>query len=107
MNLSNSTKVPQAQSPCVQDAAPDSVNPSDDAHTSRRTSETQPFSDEEREDAIRRAGKAIEHHMALYASSSDLMDRGDADRARLLMQRLIAGRSAEQVGKLELERGLR
>lgn len=63
--------------------------------------------DQEREEAIRRAGKAIESHMARYAKTSDLMDRGDADRARLLMQRLIAGRSAEQVAKLELERGLR
>jgi hypothetical protein len=43
MNLSTSTKVPQAQSPCVQDAAPDSVNPSDDADTSRRTKQTQPL----------------------------------------------------------------
>lgn len=64
------------------------------------------MSDEEREDAICRAGKAIEHHMGLYAASSDLMDRGDADRARLLMQQLIAGRSAEQVARMERERGL-
>jgi hypothetical protein len=64
------------------------------------------LSDEEREAAIHRAGKAIEHHMALYAASSNLADRGDADRARLLMQQLIAGRSAAFVAKLELERGL-
>lgn len=64
------------------------------------------MSDEEREDAIRRAGNAIEHHMAQYAASSNLADRGDADRARLLMQQLIAGRSAEQVARMERERGL-
>ena len=65
-----------------------------------RTNPT-PMTDAEREDAILRAGKAIEKHMATYASTSCLSARGDADRARLLMQALIAGRSAEQVARME------
>lgn len=68
--------------------------------------QTTPMADDDREEAIQRAAKAMEHHMAIYASTSCLAARGDADRARLLMQALIAGRSREQIQRMEAERGL-
>jgi len=65
-----------------------------------------PMTDDEREEAIQRAGKAMEHHMAIYTSTSCFAARGDADRARILMQALIAGRSREQIQRMEAELGL-
>lgn len=94
------------ESPCLQDRSADSVNPSADADTSRRTELTRPFSDDDREAAIKRAGAALEKHMAQWEETGCFAARGDADRARRLMELLIAGRSAEQVAKMERERGL-
>lgn len=76
------------------------------------------ISDEQREAAITRAGLLVEHHMAdLRAINnrdphifSDFADaaaaRWKAQRARELMEQLIAGRSPEYVARLERERGL-
>lgn len=64
------------------------------------------LTDGEREAAIALAASLIEHHMELYEISGNFADRGNADRARLSMEALIKGRSAEFVAKLERERGL-
>jgi hypothetical protein len=64
------------------------------------------MTDSDREQAIVRAGKAMEKHMATYERTGCFSARGDADRARRLMELLIAGRSKEQVRKLEQARGL-
>jgi hypothetical protein len=66
-----------------------------------------PMTDAEREEAIKAAGQAIERHMAEYAASGCFAARGAADRARRFMEQLIAGRSPEQVARMEQERGLR
>lgn len=89
--------------PSANDAAPVVAR-----HTSNSTPDVgeSRLSDSQREEAIARAGQAIERHMAIYARESCLAARGDADRARLCMERLIAGRSPEQVRRMELERGL-
>lgn len=63
--------------------------------------------DAQREVQILHEGRAIEAAMARYAESSDLLDRADADAARLRMEGLIRGRSENQVHRLEQERGLR
>jgi hypothetical protein len=95
-----------AKSLSVQFPAPDSVNPSDTADTSRQPKSTQPLTDSEREAAIVQAGKAIEHYMAEYERTGCFGARGDADRSRRLMELLIRGRSPEQVARMERERGL-
>lgn len=66
----------------------------------------QPLTDEAREQAIVRAGKAVEKHMATWERDHCFAARGDADRALRLMEQLIAGRSAEMVARLARERGL-
>jgi hypothetical protein len=47
----------------------------------------------EREAAIGLAASLIEHHVELYEISGCFTDRANADRARLSMEALIAGRS--------------
>ena len=69
-------------------------------------SETHQFTDADREAAIVRAGRAVEKHMTRWEAEGCFAARGDADRARMLMERLIAGRSPEFVARLEAERGL-
>lgn len=64
------------------------------------------LTDGEREAAIALAASLIEHHIELYEISGDFADRGNADRARLSMEALIKGRSAEQIARMEQERGL-
>jgi hypothetical protein len=64
------------------------------------------LSDSEREAAIKRAGELIVHYMNLWEKTSDFQYRGDADRARRLMEILIKGRSPEQIARMERERGL-
>ena len=44
--------------------------------------------------------------MAKYETDGCFAAKGDADRARLLMEKLIRGRRPEYVAKLEMERGL-
>lgn len=78
------------------------------------------LSDDAREDAIRRAGKALQLHMeahetlsAVHAATGCFADQGEADRqlrmaheAKRLMVTLIQGRSREQVRRLEIKAGL-
>ena len=66
----------------------------------------QTFTDDDREQAIVRAGNAMKAAFARYEGSSNFADRGDADRARLIMENLINGRSAAQVARMEQERAL-
>lgn len=66
----------------------------------------EPLSDDSREEAIRRAGRAMEAHYFRWCCTGNFADKGDADRARLLMERLIAGRSREQVRRMEIRKGL-
>lgn len=79
-----------------------------------------PLTDTEREAAIKRAGELViafmqEHRAASlrWQEGGNLADKGDADRqflnareAQRLMVELIRGRSAEQVARMEMERGL-
>lgn len=51
------------------------------------------LTDGEREAAIGLAASLIEHHVELYEISGCFTDRANADRARLSMEALIAGRS--------------
>jgi hypothetical protein len=64
------------------------------------------LTDAQREAAIKLAGEAIERHMARYQQSHCFADLGAADRARLSMEALIKGRSAAQIHRMEVERGL-
>lgn len=64
------------------------------------------LSDEEREDAITRAGRALESHYFVWCCTGSFAAKGDADRARLLMEALIRGRSKAQVRALEIRKGL-
>lgn len=65
-----------------------------------------PFPDHERERHISDCGRLMGAAMDRYAESSDLADLGDAHRWRLAMEQAIKGRSAEQVTRMEVERGL-
>jgi hypothetical protein len=113
MNLS----LPQeTESPRMQDG-PDTGNGSGGESAIVRQTE---LTDEAREEAIKRAGEAVERHMAKRAVAllefditNNFADKGDADRHRLmaeeaarLMADLIRGRSPEYVAKIERERGL-
>lgn len=58
------------------------------------------LTDEDRESAIVRAGRAIEKHEGVWLATGCFAARGNADYARRLMEQLIAGRSAEQVARM-------
>jgi hypothetical protein len=60
-----------------------------------------PLTDEQREAAIKLAGKAVERHMARYEQTHCFGDYGLADRARLSMEALKAGRSPEAKARAE------
>lgn len=80
----------------------------------------QRLTDDAREVAIARAGKAIERHMSAFQALEKVhectgcfADIGEAERqlrmahqAQELMTRLIKGRSKAQVLRLEIKRGL-
>ena len=66
----------------------------------------QTFTDDDREQAIVRAGNAMKAAFARYEGSSNFADLGDAHRARMSMESLIRGRSAAQVARMEQSRGL-
>lgn len=64
------------------------------------------MTDEEREAAIVRAGEAMVRYMGVWHEEGCFAARGDAHRARRLMELLIAGRSKAQIARMEEERGL-
>lgn len=64
------------------------------------------LTDGEREAAIGLAASLVEYHVELWEISGCFTDRANADRARLAMEALIKGRSAEQIAKMEAARGL-
>jgi hypothetical protein len=66
----------------------------------------EPLTDETREEAIQLAGRLFLRYWARWEQTGDFGAKGDADRALRLQNLLIAGRSAEQVAKMESERGL-
>jgi len=66
----------------------------------------QTFTDDDREQAIVRAGNAMKAAFARYEGSSNFADLGDAHRARMSMESLIRGRSAAQVARMEADREL-
>lgn len=66
----------------------------------------QTFTDDDREQAIVRAGNAMKAAFARYEGSSNFADLGDAHRARMSMESLIRGRSAAQVTRMEADREL-
>lgn len=51
------------------------------------------LTDGEREAAIGLAASLVEYHVELYEISGCFKDRANADRARMSMEKLIAGRS--------------
>lgn len=67
---------------------------------------SEPLTDAGREEAIQLAGRLFLRYWAKWEATSDFQYRGDADRALRLQNLLIAGRSAEQVRRMEIERGL-
>lgn len=64
------------------------------------------MTDDEREDAIYRAGVAMEVWYARFKASQDQADLDLAYHYLGIQKTLLAGRSAEYVAKLEQERGL-
>lgn len=68
--------------------------------------EPEPMSDSEREAAAVRAGNAMQAWYSQYQITRDpqLLDR--SYEAMRLMRKLLAGRSAEYVARLESERGI-
>lgn len=76
------------------------------ADTLRQPMQTQPLTDEEREDHIRDCTRLMEAAYERYEDSSNLADRGEADHWRILRDEAVKGRSAGMVAKLERERGL-
>ena len=66
------------------------------------------FTDDEREEAIRRAGRAMESWFNRYEASGkkDTGALAQAVRCQGHMATLIRGRSAAQVARMERERGL-
>lgn len=71
------------------------------------------LSDEQREAAITRAGLAVERHMSLRYDAQRGEDAAEAVRqlamaqeAERLQRALIVGRSAEQIARMEEQRGL-
>ena len=66
------------------------------------------FTDDEREEAIRRAGRAMESWFNRYEASGkkDTGALAQAVRCQGHMATLIRGRSAAQVARMEAERGL-
>ena len=64
------------------------------------------LSEAELERHISSCARLVEIAYARYESSSDLSDLGEAHRWRLLMEQAIAGRSAEQIARMEQARGL-
>jgi hypothetical protein len=67
---------------------------------------TRSMTDDEREQHIKDCGWLMEDAMRRYCETSDLGYRGEADRWKLLMHEAIRGRSAEQVARMEREKGL-
>jgi hypothetical protein len=65
-----------------------------------------PLTDGEREKHIKDCAWLMEDAMRRYYETGCFSHRGEADRWRLLMEEAIRGRSAEQVARLERERGL-
>lgn len=66
-----------------------------------------PMTDEEREQAAYRAGCAMQAWYSQYQLTGEPKYLDMAHEAMGLMRKLLAGRSAEQVARLEQERGLR
>lgn len=66
----------------------------------------EPLTDESREEAIHLAGRLFLRYWARWEEVGCFAARGDAERALRLQNLLIAGRSAEQVRRMEMERGL-
>lgn len=75
-------------------------------HVSANADTAAGMTDMQREEAIKRAGLAVVRHMGEWERTGCFAARGDADRARRLMELLIAGRSPQYVAQLERERGL-
>ena len=104
-----------ANSGCLQDAPQVVSTESSDGDSSCGTDDAclvgedrvSHMSDTEREDAIVRAGKAIEAWYSRYQASGDPRALDIAYRMLGNQKALIEGRSAAFVARLEAERGLR
>jgi hypothetical protein len=68
---------------------------------------TRSMTDDEREQHIKDCGWLMEDAMRRHCETGCFSYRGEADRWKLLMHEAIRGRSAEQVARMEAERGLR
>lgn len=89
------------------DTAASSANPNSAACSpTPTTSAVHKLTALEREEAIRHAGRLIEKHMAEWERSGCFAARGKAIYAQQCMERLIKGRSPEQVASMERAAGL-
>lgn len=64
------------------------------------------MTDTERESEIARLTQEMEAAYAIWQSDGCFAARGDADRLMRQRDDLVRGRSAEQVARMERERGL-
>lgn len=91
-----SSPIPGTQCPSVPDGAmPQAQQPVRELHESAWESSDaagKRMTDEEREEAIKRAGRAVEKHMAEWERSGCFAAKGAADRAMQLLYLLKAGR---------------
>ena len=75
-------------------------------HSSLRRIAPAPMTDEAREAEIARLSAEMEAAFAIWQSDGCFAARGDADRLMRQRDDLVRGRSAEQVARMERERGL-
>ena len=75
-------------------------------HSHLRRIAPAPMTDEAREAEIARLTQEMEAAYAIWQSDGCLAARGDADRLMRQRDDLVRGRSAEQVARMERERGL-
>jgi hypothetical protein len=100
--FSSPTTPTGTESPFLNPEAHPAVLSYPESDSSRRT----PLTDAERERHIRDCAWLMEDAMRRYYETGCFGYRGEASRWRLLMEEAIKGRSAEQVARMERERGL-
>jgi hypothetical protein len=103
-SLAHRTESPDAILPSAQPECRQVSDVSDVGADLQRRSE--PLTDASREEAIQLAGRLFLKHWALWEATGCFAARGDADRALMLQNRLIVGRSAEFISAREAALGL-
>lgn len=75
-------------------------------HSHLRRISPAPMTDTEREAEIARLSAEMEAAYAIWQSDGCFAARGEADRLMRQRDDLVRGRSAEQIARMEQERGL-